>query len=561
MPASPSANSNVSNASGSLSPTGSSHRVALLDVMTVLPNNNGSSSTSSSNAAPAWKVTTGDAAGIRSSPFLIVDVWSDNVRSVFDKLHHVVDHFPFIAIDTEFPGIIARPLTTIGAAAGGGGGGRGAEGTKARLAHHYATIKCNVDVLRLIQLGLCFCTPEGEIAKGLPGVYPAAPAVAATVAGGAAASQQPTGATNVASQTNASTQSGGIVYQFHFKFNLNEDMFAPDSIDMLSNAGIDFNRHARDGIEVQEFSELLMTSGIILNEDIRWLSFHSGFDFAYMLHILIGGGTGQLPNENAAANNGPPALPASESDFFELLSLYFPAIYDVKHLLRQIPTATLTAINPNYHDLQYGGLQKLADKLNIARIGAAHQAGSDALLTAAVFFKIRSLFFPDLQPPTTMQLQQAAAEAAAAVASATAAANEPKDSPTAASALPSTKSDVRDREAYLAGVDRTASILQSYAQKEEVHLNLLYGLQTTANTLLKQNREKERSLTSGAATNAAVASAGPILPPQPAGSPSAEEGPAAVSRAGSTSISSRIDRSPTTSFKTSSGAASPPTFS
>lgn len=36
---------------------------------------------------------------------------------------------------------------------------------------------------------------------------------------------------------------GCVSWQFNFKFNLQEDMYAQDSIDLLKDAGIDFERH------------------------------------------------------------------------------------------------------------------------------------------------------------------------------------------------------------------------------------------------------------------------------------------------------------------------------
>lgn len=57
-------------------------------------------------------------------------------------------------------------------------------------------------------------------------------------------------------------------------------MYAQDSIDLLTNSGIQFKKHEDDGIEPLEFAELLMSSGIVLLDNIKWLSFHSGETFA-----------------------------------------------------------------------------------------------------------------------------------------------------------------------------------------------------------------------------------------------------------------------------------------
>jgi len=51
-------------------------------------------------------------------------------------------------------------------------------------------------------------------------------------------------------------------------------MFAQESIDLLQNSGIQFKKHEDEGIDVYEFAELLMTSGIVLSDNVKWLSFH-----------------------------------------------------------------------------------------------------------------------------------------------------------------------------------------------------------------------------------------------------------------------------------------------
>ncbi|CAN8006508.1 unnamed protein product [Ixodes hexagonus] len=93
--------------------------------------------------------------------------------------------------------------------------------------------------------------------------------------------------------------------------------------------------------------------------------FGSGYDFGYMLKLL----TDQH-------------LPSEESEFFELLRIYFPAIYDVKYLMKSCKNLK-------------GGLQEVAEQLELERIGPQHQAGSDSLLTGAAFFKMREMFFED----------------------------------------------------------------------------------------------------------------------------------------------------------------------
>lgn len=158
-------------------------------------------------------------------------------------------------------------------------------------------------------------------------------------------------------------------------------MYAQDSIDLLQNSGIQFKKHEEEGIEPIDFAELLMTSGIVLMDNIKWLSFHSGYDFGYLLKVLT--------DIN---------LPADESDFFELLRIYFPTIYDVKYLMKSCKNlkgqwsqlAQCCVTNWNLNEF-LGGLQEVAEQLDIRRIGPQHQAGSDSLLTGMAFFKMREV--------------------------------------------------------------------------------------------------------------------------------------------------------------------------
>ena len=55
--------------------------------------------------------------------------------------------------------------------------------------------------------------------------------------------------------------------------------YAEESVDLLQNSGIQFDRHEREGIETVHFAEMLLVSGIVLLDNVKWLSFHSGYDF------------------------------------------------------------------------------------------------------------------------------------------------------------------------------------------------------------------------------------------------------------------------------------------
>merc|ERR1712241_704095 len=136
-------------------------------------------------------------------------------------------------------------------------------------------------------------------------------------------------------------------------------------VDLLQNSGIQFEKHEQEGIDPIYFAETMLVSGLVLREPVKWLSFHSGYDFGYLLNLLT--------NQN---------LPKTEGEFFGLLKLYFPNVYDVKYLMKSCKNLK-------------GGLQEVANELEVLRIGPQHQAGSDSLLTGQTFFKMKEMFFED----------------------------------------------------------------------------------------------------------------------------------------------------------------------
>ncbi|SJK86519.1 CCR4-NOT transcription complex subunit 7/8 [Babesia microti strain RI] len=237
----------------------------------------------------------------------IVDVWAHNLEEEFEKIRDVVEVYQYVSTDTEFPGVVAKPTTY-------------------REDYNYQTVKCNVDMLRIIQLGLSFADASGN-----------PPPKVST-------------------------------WQFNFKFDLKSDMYAQDSIELLKESGIDFELHQSQGIDLEHFGELIMSSGLVMNEDIIWVSFHGCYDFAYLLKLLTC-----------------KSLPSKESEFFDLLKHFFPTLYDIKYLLEK------ACINLGGRN----SLSRISEYLNVKRIGPQHQAGSDSLVTLGTFFRLMNKYFKD----------------------------------------------------------------------------------------------------------------------------------------------------------------------
>lgn len=62
---------------------------------------------------------------------------------------------------------------------------------------------------------------------------------------------------------------------------------AEDSVDLLQNSGIQFEKHEQEGIDPIAFAELMLMSGLCLMDNVKWLSFHSGYDFGYLVSVLL----------------------------------------------------------------------------------------------------------------------------------------------------------------------------------------------------------------------------------------------------------------------------------
>ncbi|CAI9784566.1 unnamed protein product [Fraxinus pennsylvanica] len=162
-----------------------------------------------------------------------VRVYGGTLRTVYQRACLRADDFPYIAIDTEFSGIALRPLGNF----------------KSSSEYHFHTLKVNVDLLKVIQLGLTFFDEKENLPTCGIGKY--------------------------------------YIWQFNFReFDRDEDVYAHDSIELLTHSGIDFEKNIEQGIDAYRFSDLMMSSGIVLNDNVHWVTFHSAYDFGYLLKLL-----------------------------------------------------------------------------------------------------------------------------------------------------------------------------------------------------------------------------------------------------------------------------------
>lgn len=165
-------------------------------------------------------------------------VWVDNLLSEFTLIQNLVPQFSLVGMDTEFPRVFSWPATVVETPYPKGPD------------QVYKVLWANVDVLNLIQVVLTLSDADGINLPHHRWDY-------------------------------------NYTWEFNFRyFGIHRDLYAPDSVKLLEENGINFEENRLKGICSIQFAEL-MSSGILFGNNVTWVTFHGAYDFAYLLKIII----------------------------------------------------------------------------------------------------------------------------------------------------------------------------------------------------------------------------------------------------------------------------------
>ncbi|KAG4153124.1 hypothetical protein ERO13_D04G164550v2 [Gossypium hirsutum] len=152
-------------------------------------------------------------------PVIVREVFADNLEYEFMLIQSALNNYPFVSMDTEFPGTIFKPDKNI-----------------VQLGNpkiNYRFMKVNVDALKIIQLSLTLSDSEGNLPDfETPFCY---------------------------------------IWEFNFRdFDIEKDRYDKESIELLKRQGIDLTRNKEKGIYSRDFGMMFLISGLGFGE-LTWI--------------------------------------------------------------------------------------------------------------------------------------------------------------------------------------------------------------------------------------------------------------------------------------------------
>lgn len=218
---------------------------------------------------------------------MLREVWTGNLQHEVGLFRRAMRSAAVVAIDTEFPGVIQE------------------NAWKEPEETHYRAMKERVELLPVIQIGLALASSDGQCLG---------------------------------------------VWNFNLAYNLATDLHTDAAVNFLRACGVDFDRHASEGIDASSLGVMLKSSGL---SSCAWVTFCGMTDLLYLMQLV-------QPEHQ---------LPQTLRGFQCLLK------------------ETCVTHQELRDRLPWGSLSSLARSHGVIRYGQAHTAGSDALVTLELFFR------------------------------------------------------------------------------------------------------------------------------------------------------------------------------
>ncbi|XWS62799.1 hypothetical protein CRYUN_Cryun06bG0041500 [Craigia yunnanensis] len=168
-------------------------------------------------------------------PVIVRQVFAEDLKSEFRIIQNVIANYPFVSMDTEFPGTIFKQHKRII--------------QESNPVINYQYMKSNIDALKIIQLGLTLSDSEGNLPDfGTPFCY---------------------------------------AWEFNFRdFDIKKDRYILKSIELLKQ-GIDFVKNTEKGIDSKDFGMMVWNSELFNSfQNLTWITFHGANDFGFLIKIL-----------------------------------------------------------------------------------------------------------------------------------------------------------------------------------------------------------------------------------------------------------------------------------
>lgn len=243
----------------------------------------------------------------------IRDVWKNNLHSEFVSIRRLATRYNYVSISTEFVGTLARPIGFF----------------TSKEDYHYQTMRSNVDIFNPVQLGISLSDANGNKPDNEPSTW-----------------------------------------QFNFEFDTSTEMISVESLELLRKAGINFDSHRSNGIDKFEFAQLMTDSGLIMDTNTTWITFHAAYDLGFLVHILM--------ND---------MMPATRKDFEWWVHKFMPNLYDLNLIYKIIHDFKH---QPQSQAPQYS-LTTLGDEIGIPRFPIFTTTGGQALLMLLSFCYLSKL--------------------------------------------------------------------------------------------------------------------------------------------------------------------------